>query len=586
LRTFRGGATGDDARLLEHALVDENGPLRDKATGLELTHPSITNLIALMALSDGFSPRRVLDPATGFGNFLYEVGCLSDSVTELVGYETDQRAAEVARGRLWEMATRGVRVDVRHEDALLAPIEAGSFDLVISNPPYIRVQRMGEATATLREKYETASGRFDMYFLFIELATRALASGGRLAMITSNKFMTTNAGRSLRDLLTREFTPLRIVDFRDASPFKAAVLPVVLILERTRSSTNRGRWVELERMGVARETQAPGVEALAADPVPATVVVPHLGGQAMLASVESYPISDWRRGGQPWHHTSGDEDDVESLVMDGFPTFGKMFAKFSVGIKTTADDVFITPFDEGTASSGLVERALLHPLIRGQTIRRWRVSWDADNGYDRYVLYPHRASAQGRTQPVELDAYPLAKAFLEQHRARLEARPYVIAAGRRWYEIWVTQRVATLMAPKKLVFPDFATRNSFALDYTGAFVGSSAAFGVPRDGVDDDDLWYALYLANSPLYDYLHRRHVGTSILAKRLRFWTGHVAKYPLPWPKRTLRIELAASAKRAAEAGEEPQDYLERSVASFGLAADDELRVARTVVRRMGRL
>ncbi len=164
--------------------------------------------------------------------------------------------------------------------------------------------------------------------------------------------------------------------------------------------------------------------------------------------------------------------------MDGLPTFMKMFGKFSVGIKTTADDVFIAPFDETTASGELVERELLHPLIRGKTIRRWQVTWDATNGYDRYVLYPHFRAVNGRTAPVDLGSYPLARAFLEMHRVRLGSRDYVINAGRQWYEIWVTQRISTLMAPRKLVFPDFATRSEFALDLTGAFVGSSAAFGV------------------------------------------------------------------------------------------------------------
>lgn len=153
-----------------------------------------------MALADGFKPKRVLDPATGFGNFLYEVGFLADSVSQLVGYETDENAVRVAHARLWAIATRGVHVDIHHEDALHARIEPGSFDLVICNPPYVRVHRLGETAAALRLKYATASGRFDMYFLSLELATRAVSDGGRIAMITSNKFMTTNAGRSQASL--------------------------------------------------------------------------------------------------------------------------------------------------------------------------------------------------------------------------------------------------------------------------------------------------------------------------------------------------------------------------------------------------
>lgn len=558
-----------DSRTLEEKLVGPTGPLRNKATGLELTHPAVTQLMVEMALSAGFAPRSVLDPAAGFGNFLYEVGYRCPSVERLIGYEMDNHAATVARGRLWEWETRGVATEVREQDALLAPIERGGYDLVISNPPYVRVHRLGSEKQLLQTRYETATGRFDLYFLFYELATAALSSGGRLVMITSNKFMTTTAGAKLRQHLRSNYRPIRIVDFRDASPFRAAILACILVLEKNRKLSPGARWIELERVPSAGS--ASGIAELAEDPIPGFVRVPRLGADEVVAKTESHPIVEWEATSGAWH-LNGVEGDEILAMLSSATRLGDLFPRLSVGIKSTADDVFIAPFDAAAYHAGTVERELLHPLLRGGSISRWHTTWDPSNGYDRYVLYPHEATPTGRTVAVSLDRYPKAKAFLEDRRERLASRDYVIAAGRRWYEIWVPQQVAVMTAPRKLVFPDFATVNTFALETSGAFVGSSAAFGVPRDSATDDDLWYALFLLNSPLYEYLHKRHFGTSILAKRYRYWTKHIARYPLPWPKSSYRSELAKSARDTAMTGNDPTDFLERAVRAFELTRRDE--------------
>jgi adenine-specific DNA-methyltransferase len=581
----RRAAAGDRRRLEEGLLGIGGGPERDKQTGLELTHPDTTSLIVEMALAGGFRPRSVLDPAAGYGNFLYEAAAQDDAIERLVGFETDAQIAAAARARLWEFANRGVSVEILTADALLADMPTSDFDLVLCNPPYVRIHRLLDQKAELRKRFDTATGRFDLYFLFFELATRALRPGGRLAMITSNKFMTTNAGAALRGHLRSNYVPLRILDFKDASPFKAAILASVLVLEKAKGHRPvMARFIELERV---RDGSASELRHLARDPVPDYVEVRRLGAESVIARTESKAIRDWSRDAKSWHFASSGSTGTFEMLSENSGNMAKIFRKFSVGIKSTADDVFISPFDEEAARSGIVERDLLHPLIRGKSVGRWATHWDPGNGYDRYVLYPHREGERGRTIAVDLDQYPLARAFLGRHQSRLASREYVIAGGRAWYELWVPQRVQTMTSPRKLVFPDFATNNTFALDFSGAFVGSSAAFGVPISAIDDEDLWYVLYLVNSPLYEYLHKRHFGTSILAKRYRYWTRHVAAYPLPWPASATRRALANEARQASSTLIEPSDYLGTALAAFFLDSSQrraaELEVTEWLDRRV---
>jgi hypothetical protein len=73
------------------------------------------------------------------------------------------------------------------------------FDVVIGNPPYVRIQTLARDEAQYyREYYESAFGSFDIYILFLERAIKLLKPGGRLGFITSGKFLKAHYGRRIQ----------------------------------------------------------------------------------------------------------------------------------------------------------------------------------------------------------------------------------------------------------------------------------------------------------------------------------------------------------------------------------------------------
>ena len=245
----------------------------------------------------------------------------------------------------------------------------------------------------------------------------AWTHGSRVVIITSNKFMTTAAGGKLRRLITEASTPLRIIDFRDASPFRAAVLASILVLEKRPAQTPKTTVVRLSRHRRTTNGEA-AIRTLGDELPPPHVMVPRLGAQPVAADVDVYTMTSWRPSSRPWHLNGDGGDHALQLLTFATEKLSTMLPRLSVGIKTTADDVFIAPFGEQPPD---VEPELLHPLLRGKSIRPWTTAWDLTNGYDRQVLYPHREES-GRTVPVDLDRYPLARQYLESRRQRLEER--------------------------------------------------------------------------------------------------------------------------------------------------------------------
>jgi len=112
-------------------------------------------------------------------------------------------------------------------------------------------------------------------------------------------------------------------------------------------------------------------------------------------------------------------------------------AKICVGIKTTADSVFVRDDWETLPKPERPENELLHPLVTHHIAARWHLP--ADVASTRQVLYPYVDNATERL-PVHLADYPRARAYLQKHRAKLESRSYVIESGRSWYEVWVPHR--------------------------------------------------------------------------------------------------------------------------------------------------
>lgn len=98
------------------------------------------------------------------------------------------------------------------------------FDVIIGNPPYVTIEGMykllpHEEIETYKSKFKTSYKQFDKYFLFIEQALAKIKKDGYVSYIVPNKFFKNEAGKNLRELITRGKHLVHIDDFRDAQLF-------------------------------------------------------------------------------------------------------------------------------------------------------------------------------------------------------------------------------------------------------------------------------------------------------------------------------------------------------------------------------
>jgi hypothetical protein len=118
----------------------------------------------------------------------------------------------------------------------------GGFDVVIGNPPYIDSEWMTKYMPDVREycnnTYDSASGNWDIFCVFIEKAISLTKANGLSSMIVPNKLGSANYASSIRDILTLQNNLLSIRDFSKVSVFPVAVYPIVYFVEKGPPKSN------------------------------------------------------------------------------------------------------------------------------------------------------------------------------------------------------------------------------------------------------------------------------------------------------------------------------------------------------------
>lgn len=427
---------------------------------------------------------------------------------------------------------------------------AGGFDCVIGNPPYIRIQNISPLKR--RNKYinffHTATGRFDISILFVELAACMLKKTGKLGFIVSNKLLSTNGARQLRQFILEHFTVEEIVDLADTKLFEAAILPMILILQRGRNLSEQMVFAAAtETKNGSHQTKKISniFEAMREAKLP---LVREVGIGTRIFSIRKFISPQPNKTNSIWtFHSPAETRILEKIRCAAEGTLSDFAQKISVGLKTTADDVFIKPLTKAFVAENCLEKDIIFPVLESHNVTRWLINWHPEK--DNYVLYPHEES-NGKLAPINLSRFPQVKKYLHTHHEQLAGRMYLKEAGRQWYEIWVHQSPQDF-SKIKIITPDISATNRFGLDQKGFFVNGTCFYIILKDQSVETN-FAMLALLNSKLMEYFHKTTSGNALYAKRFRYWTTYLSRYPIPkvlTEEKTTKQRLAQHASKLVE-------------------------------------
>lgn len=452
------------------------------------------------AYLDRIASLRILDPACGSGAFLIaafnylnaEQKRVRDRLSELqpgilthlapnadveiitnnlFGVDVNAESVEITKLALWlqtakrERALESLDKNIMHGNSLVndsayhpRPFDwgrlggEGSFDIVLGNPPYVRMELVKPIKPHLEENFAVATDRADLYAYFFELGVRLLKPGGRLGYISSSTFFRTGSGKLLRGYLAEHSVVENVIDFGDLQVFEGVTTyPAIVTLRKGDDSPAE---TTLRYLNVR--------------------TVPDDLGKTFDEEARLMPRERLSSG--TWRFENDMLDSIREKMKAGRQTLAEVYGAPLYGIKTGLNKAFILTREQRDA---IVARAaqsrrdrsaeLLKPFLVGENLKRWHVESE-----DLWLIYTPRGV-------IDIADCPALHDHLAQFRERLERR----AGPQQWWELQQAQaNYEPHFAGQKIVYSDIANQGTFSVDRAGRYLANTAYFlPVADDGL-------------------------------------------------------------------------------------------------------
>ncbi|GEM_PF-186224 len=382
------------------------------------------------------------------------------------------------------------------------------FDVIIGNPPYIRVQNLPEEDRKFfAENYRSALGSYDIYVLFVEKAIELLKDGGRFSFIMPLKFFQADYGKKLRKLILDTCNIDMIVDFGTTKVFgDATTYPCLLFLTKTKKRKKKLKYIRIKR-------SAPDLKEIAEKGLDRK--------SALNERFEVFDVSQDLLTEETWNFLRKEEEDVFSRLNQVKRTLSNITEDIFQGITTGADSIFFLKIEKeledgkvevvtGLGEKSIIETKFLKPLLKGKDIRRWNIAYDGYHVLFLYDLVDGKAVLYNQ-KDIKRNA-PLTWDYLKKYERDLKSRE----DGKwknteEWYDHSYRKNLEKF-SQHKILTQVLAKRASFTFDREGKYYfvggGNAGGYGVVLNeefGNSPEKYLFVLALLNSKLLDfYLH----------------------------------------------------------------------------------
>ena len=320
------------------------------------------------------------------------------------------------------------------------------FDCVIGNPPYIQLQKMGfDADALQKMNYVTYERTGDIYCLFYEMGMKLLKPGALLSFITSNGWMKSAYGKSLRTMLTGQYQPSLLIDFAGYKVFDSATVDVNIL-----SVVNSNTQYETIACSVKKDD----------------FEVEKLSDYVQTNSLQC------TFGNESWSILS----DIERSIKQKVETVGIPLREWDVqiyrGILTGYNDAFIISTEKRNEilakCADEEERkrtaSLIRPILRGRDIKRYNYEFA-----EQYII------ATFPSRQYNIEDYPALRDFLlsfGMERLEQTGKEYIIngekikarkKTNNKWFETQDSISYLDDLSKTKIVWIELSDDSKFAI---------------------------------------------------------------------------------------------------------------------------
>ena len=393
------------------------------------------------------------------------------------------------------------------------------FDIVIGNPPYLRIQGIRDANPSFAEelvkKYESSTGSFDLYAVFTERGLQIIKHSGIVNYIMPDKWTNAAFGKGLRSVVTSKKSAYKIISFGAYQVFNASTYTA---LQWFVPNSKELHYYQLDRN--LTTNQELGI---------------YLNS---INNIEASIIDNEKLTKDQWTLTVGVTSSILKKLESHPRRIADVFDKIFQGLATSKDDVYflydcqedekyIIGYSKQLNRNIKIEKGLVKPLLKGEDVHRY------DNiKTNRYVIFPYKLNNGKAVLYSEKDLsvlFPNGYSYLKECEDILRNRE----KGRfnidgEWFQYGRKQGI--LYAEKeKLVAPEISLGGNFAYDDKGEFYSTTKVYGYIKKSniVEGYKFWMALF--NSRLF-WFFIQNTGYVLRGGYYTFKTDYVNPFPVP--------------------------------------------------------
>lgn len=460
----------------------------------------------------------------------------------IYGVDINGESVEIAKLSLWlNTAKKGTKLStlsgkIKCGNSLITELfdwqkefpevfENGGFDIIVGNPPYVRIQTLNSYQKEEVKLYNSiysniATGNFDLYILFLYKGFMLLKESGVLGYILPNKFFTAENGEKIRNFLYENRSIYEIDDFGTNQIFDSAVTYTTLIfLNKSKVENIRYRKLELSD-DFLNFTSKP---------------------------VKYFPqdILD----NKTWTFLDNTISKIMLKISQEPNTLKSVSDKIFKGSSTGNDKIYLVNClkdcgDKILCNSEIqeeeffIEKNILKPFIFGEDVKKFAISFN-----EKYLIFPYKLSENNtRTLMTESEIrenFPYAFEYLEKNKNLLLARKLPLT--NETYFKFSALRNANEYEQEKILIPDMLIKNRIAIDEKGViYHGAGIHSFTLNQNFKNINLKSFLSILNSTLF-WFFIKNTSTALRGNAFRLTPEYLNNFPIPNISLEFQKELA---------------------------------------------
>ncbi len=393
------------------------------------------------------------------------------------------------------------------------------FDIVIGNPPYLRVQGIRDTNSSFAEelvkKYQSATGSFDLYAIFAERGLEIIKQNGIVNYIMPDKWTNAAFGKGLRKVVSDRKAANKIISFGAYQVFNASTYTA---LQWFRPNSEHLEYYQLDRNLETNRELDIYLKTLK-------------NNNAAITDNEKLKKESWVL-------TVGDTSDILRKLESHPRRIADIFDKIFQGLATSKDDVYflyncvendnnIIGYSKQLERNIEIEKGLVKPLLKGEDVHRY------DNiQTDRFVIFPYKIDNEKAVLYTENELsvlFPNGYAYLKECEDILRGREKGRLMNDEYWFKYIYPKNLVLFDHEKLVAPDISMGGNFAYDICGRFYQTTTIYGyIKKENIQESyKFWMALL--NSRLC-WWFLTNTGTTLANGFFRFKPDYIKPFPVP--------------------------------------------------------